>query len=361
MSVFINYFPRPSSMYFSDAVNNNLNVLSQADLAHQQGQHMATYGMANTYLQKWVNSDPITIQMISNCSGSGLLEITLCDNYQNEITSGGITTALNIAPIFKGVQLISGDTFPGVYGIGAGIPLYRFMWNFILSTYTIPASPFYYIKIRISDGITADVMFSEPFILYPATLDQWGNLANLRSSLLFTSQYKANRSQNTNIVVSGWWNDYPTNTQPYFPVFNQRFEGFILPDDPLAINQGYLMQQYQQSAPIAAQQIPRMILKLGEASLGVPQYALEMITEALLADTLSITNYAPLYYGYKLWNPSGQSTPTGFWKTKRDDSYPLLYASAPLTLGELSQQFMITPTPVPAGRYHDASHDSSHN
>ena len=271
---------------------------------------------------------------------------------------------MNAAPIYKGSQVITGDVFPGLYG-GGPAALKTTHWNFNLST-----SPFsgviipgniYYLQIVISaSGGVTDTLFSEPFYVYGSDYDYWGNQSLLRNSLFFNSKYKANRAANTNVVVSGWFSDAPTNTVPYSPSFTTRCEGYLIPSDMKLINIGYLQQQYQQNF-ITGQQVPQRVLKIGELSRGIPDYMLEKITEFLIADTCSITQDSSTYFEYKLWNPSAQTSPTDFWKTKRDDNHPLITATAPLTLGSLAQQFLITPIATPPGRYHDASHDSSHN
>ena len=337
----INIVPVMSSYYFATATNNGLNVLGQATYRNQ----IKPFQSVLPYYAKALTIDPVTIQLHSYFSGTPTLH--LCGMHQNVIT--GADAILNAAPIYKGLQVITGnvwvDDFTGaVYGLTTST--WSFNWTDLLSLIT-PDLPnnVYYLKL-VADTTE---MFSEPILIRTPQYDNMGYLKTFNFTNLFQAQWKANKSQNTNVVVSGWFNDFPTNTVPYFPTFYIRCESVLFDDDPNLIAIGYLRQQYEQQL-VTGQQVPKQVLQLGYGSLGIPNYMMQMITEIVISDQFSITQDNTNYYQYKLWNPSAQTSPSAIWKTRRDDdnSSPLFYATLPLTLGNLSQQAMIDPVPAPS-------------
>lgn len=298
-------------------------------------------------------NDPISLQFHTYYSANSVLH--LCDRWQNVITAADATLAA--APIWKGRQVVSGNTYESE---GASYGLTTTMWNFTfndLSAWVTPDTPtdFYYFKLVVFDK----EYFSEPILLRTARFDNYGNNVAFPNTLLFNSSYNANRAGNTNVVVSGWYSNYPTNTVPYTPKFYTRVEGAIMEDDPNLIAFEYLIQNYDANF-ISGQQIRRQILMLGVASIGVPNYMLQMITEFMMADKTSITMGAanrygvPLYYQYKLYNPNTSTTPNAIWKINRIDGYPLITGTLPLVLGSSNQNAMIDPVPVPSAHIYNS-------
>lgn len=341
--------PNINSYYFSDADNNRLNVLGQADFQYQ----ILPFQQRVLYLAKSLMTDPATVEFHNFNSSGGITHfpsLHLCDIGQNVI--GGADAILNVAPAYKGHQVIDGNVWTDPFA-GGDYPLISSLWNFLwsdLAAFITPDTPLsvYYLMVSVADKI----YYSEPIYLRNSKLNDWDWEIGHPNTLQFRIQNKSNKSQNTNVVVSGWFNDWPTNTIPYFPEFVIRAEGYVRQMDMKVVNIGYLAQSYQQLL-ISGQQIPQQVLKLGELSTGVPYYMLQMITEALLSDQCLINNY-----WYKIWNPSSQTTPADLWKVKTDDCSPLIFANCPLTLGSYAQQAMVDPVPAPSTRFHDSAFDS---
>ena len=338
--------PNINTFYFSEAVNNGLNVLGQGDYQSQ----ILQWQNRPQYLQKCLMDDTVTLQFhFFDSVGPTLPILHLCDRWQNVITAADATLAA--APILKGLQSISGNTYTAD---GATYNLASIMWSFKfsgLSSWVTPDTPtdFYYIKLNVN----AKEYFSEPIRIRTAKFDNYGNNVAFPNTLLFNSTYAANRAGNTKVVVSGWFNNYPTNSVPFNPNFYTRVEGSIMQDDPNLIAFEYLIQNYDANF-ISGQQIERQILMLGIASTGVPNYMLKMITEFMMADKTSVTMGAfnrfgtPLYYQYKIYNPNTGTTPATVWKVQREEGYPLLTATLPLTLGSSNQNAIVDPVPVPS-------------
>jgi hypothetical protein len=347
----------------SEAVPNGLNVLYQGDLAHQVLPMDANYGnQATLYYAKNLMTDPVTMQFhtVYDYGGAAVAAPTLFITDVNQKVIASIN--LNAAPYFKGTNVLPGNLFTDAYS-GAQYQLQSNTWNFTWSLFASYITPgnIYSLMLTVPALMGATkTYYSEPILLYASVYDSWLNQGNLTNTQLFAAQYKSNRAGSTNVIVSGWYNNYPTNTIPYFPTFYCRCEARVKKFDPKLINIGYLSGNYQQIA-VWAQKIQQRMLKLGENSLGIPDYMLDIITELLTSDQVSITGDSSLFYEYKIWNPQAQTTPSDLWKITRNDVYHLIYANCPLTLGNANQTAMVTPTPVTYGRYHDASHDASHN
>ena len=347
----INLVPVMSSYYFATATNNGLNVLGQATYRNQ----IRPFQFVLSYFAKALTTDPVSIQIHSYYSGTVTLH--LCDRFQRVITAAD--AVLNAAPAYKGLQVVTGNTFTdpydgSVYGLTSS--MWDFNWTDLLSFITSDTpTDFYYFKL-VADTIE---MYSEPILVRTPRYDNMGYLTSFNFSSLFNAQWLANKSQNTNVVVSGWFNDFPTNTVPYFPSFYIRCEATIMQDDPNLVAIAYLRQQYEQQL-VTGQQVPRQILKLGLGSLGIPDYMLQMISEIVISDRFSITQDNINYYQYKLWSPSPQTSPSAIWKTTRidNDASPLLYATLPITLGSLSQQAMVDPDPTPSARIYSGVYSS---
>src|ERR1700677_1606962 len=179
--------PGANSFYFANAQNNGLNVLNQADLAHQILPFQSGYGNnATQYFAKALNTDPVTLTLHSNVGYGPLLY--LCDINQNIIN--GATTFLNTAPALKNLtQVVPGNNWVDPFSL---IPyvLYTTLWNFSfsdLASFIIPGTPssIYYFLLYVYNGTTYDTIFSEPIIIFNYQTDYWGNQANLKNTLLF--------------------------------------------------------------------------------------------------------------------------------------------------------------------------------
>ena len=335
--------PNLNTFYFSEAINNGLNVLNQADYQSQ----ILQFQNRPNYFQKCTLTDPISLQFHTYFSGTSILQ--LCDRWQNVISGADATLAA--APIWKGRQVVAGNAYEyegGSYGLTT--TMWTFTFNDLLA-YITPDTPtdWYYFKLTVYDK----EFYSEPIIVRSDKFDKWGNNVAFPNTLLFNSTLVCNRAGNTNAVVSGWYNDYPTNTQPFIPNFYTRCEAALVPDSPDLIAIEYLMQNYDANF-IYGQQYQKKVLSLGIASIGVPEYILQMITEFMLADKTSITmgiinvHGNSLYYQYKLFAPESTTSPKAIWKTDRKDTYPLIRATLPIVLGSMSQTAMIDPVPTPS-------------
>jgi len=345
--------PNLNTFYFSEAINNGLNVLNQSDYMSQ----ILQFQNRPVYLQKATTTDPITLQFHTYYSGLSVLH--LCDRYQKVIAAADATLAA--PPIWKYRQVVTGNTYQYE---GASYGLTTTMWNFTfndLIAYITPDTPtdWYYFKLVV-DGKD---YFSEPIIVRTDKFDKWGNNIAFPNTVLFNSSLAYNRAGNTNAVVSGWFSDHPTNSLPYIPKFYTRCESSIMPDSPDMVAIEYLMANYDTNF-IYGQQFQKKILSLGMASIGVPEYMLQMITEFMLTDATSITMGSvnkfgtPLYYQYKLYSPDSGTAPKAIWKTKREDGYPLIRATMPIALGSMNQTAMIDPVPTPSAHIYNSVFNS---
>ena len=365
MSVYICISPNVNSYYFSAATNNGLNVIGNADLAHTTQPFQYGAGQPTTvYLAKAVMSDTVTLLFHTQWNGSStyLPLLYICDVHQNTIG----TINLNTAPVLKGYQNIPGNVYTEPF-TGATTQLLASMWSFSWSDFSGSLTPgsIYYIRIDNPDASNViSSYYSEPIFLAASSLNYWGYEMGQQNTLYFSAQYAANRMQNTNVIISNWWNDYSTDSVPYQPVFNVRCEGMLLNTDMQMINIGYLQQNYE-ALFITGQQVPKRILKIGELSQGIPDYMLQIISEFLIADRVFINNTGNSNLNiaaaqwYKLAGGNNSTSPADMWKTKRDDCTPLLYATVPLMLGSNSQQAMVTPYLVPSFRVIDYTGDST--
>lgn len=360
MSTFINVKCAENTLYISD--QEGLPVLGQSPY----GVHgIQSWQYPAKYYQKLLFSDNIVIQMHTQFAisydGSSYVcdppRLYLCDYYDpntgnyhvvgaatNNTTSGS-SINLNTAPYLKGEQLISGNFFSNPYTL-AVTPLASYMWAFnfedlSLDTPGNDGAIFYLLfdnsSFETPPTVVHQYLFSEPFMVRESKL-------SYSPTLYLESGYNANVGGDKNIVITGWYDDYPTNTEVYSPVFTKRFEGYIIDFDPKAVNVGYLQQMYDQQQ-VFTQQKRMKILKVGELSIGIPPYLLEMITTSILSDMWVIDRYS-----YICFNPSSQNTLSDIWKTKRDDNRTLLYANTPIMERYSAQAAIVSPTPDMFGR-----------
>jgi hypothetical protein len=254
---------------------------------------------------------------------------------------------LNTAPYLKGYQAITGNNYvdPFTFAI---TPLITTMFSFSFSDLGISREGTYYLMVENAfetPSTQYQYTFSEPFLIKAAH----------RDTLLFQSTFNTNKSDNWNVVVTGWYNDYPTNTQTYTSIFLLRAEGYVIDFDPKSVQVSYLQQSYQ-----ALQTYSKMVrmktLKVGELSTGIPPHMMEAISYQILSDTYWINGYS-----YINFNTSNSTALTDLWKSRRpNDAYPLLYASTMVMERFQSQGAIVTPPPpIPTGEYDPSEYSSS--
>jgi hypothetical protein len=311
----------------------------------------------NRYYQKVCFDDDIAIQMhtqhaVSIAATSYVCpppEMFLCDRYDPNTgtfhvigaaadnTTSGSSVNLNVAPYLKGRQMITDNFFANPF-TGASDQLNTSLWSFNFTDLGVITGGIYYIlfvnySYETYPTVVSQYLFSEPLSV----------LLHHRNTLYFETSYNANNARK-NVVVSGWYDDYPTNSISYSPVFPLRCEGYILDQDPKAINIGYLQQLYDQNQ-IFTEQKRMKVLKVGELSTGIPQYMLEMVTAAILSDLWTIDGYS-----YICFNPSPQTSLSDMWKSKRDDNWTLLFASTPIMERFEAQGAILSPDTDVFGR-----------
>lgn len=321
---YITLVTRNSTFYFSEATNNGLNILDQADLRNQ----ILPWQADVWYYHKWLMADDCTIMCHTRTNPAQAPRLYVC---KRQVDVNGLPTVvtsidLNTAPRYKGTQTFPGNTYTDP-DTGATTDLDTSLWVFSFSTFSayLSTNEIYYLRLDAYNDTSPYSYYSEPIYL---RADKHPN------TQLYQSSYRANRRGNTNVIITGWYDNYPANTVSFVPTFTTRCESYVLPLDPKAVNVGYLNQSYQQ-LQITTQQLPMRTLKIGELCTGVPDYMLQMITEFLLADSVKIGGYS-----YILSGQASQTSPADMWKSKRDENSPLLRAATVLTIKTLSQQAM---------------------
>ena len=343
MSVNIAIFPKCNSVSMTPAIPN-FNVLGQAPYADtiQDWQYPLPYS------QKINFDDQLSIQ-VHVANPVALItyanpKLYVCDYQKNVIG----TIDLNTTPILKGYQVLPYNNYiePNT---GALYPLLSAMWSFKFSDLDFVGDygGIYYLELVTQDYPTARTNTLTSFFSEPLFVD---------TSHQFTKQFQFSYNTNNslkNIVVSGWFDDYPTNANPYSPIFSQRSEAYINKFSPKVVNIGYDQQQYQ-AKQIKTQQIRSWKLLVGEISLGIPYYLLEMLTEALLADNVTIDGYS-----YILDSKTHNTTPSDLWKMRDADVVPLVFGECALMERYNSQSALVTPTPSAYGRIFTSEFDTT--
>lgn len=328
----ITLFPPSTSVAFYPAIPSGLNVLGQASYLQTIQNWQATI----PYWQKIASDDELAILVHTQASLATPItnpKLYICDQYLNEISA----IDLSLAPYNKGTQFVSANTIINPYTQSLNY-LLSTLWVFKFSDFTadLGDSDFYYLRLdnyNQDTATVATVCYSEP-LLVRATHD---------NTLKFDFNYNTSNAQK-NALISGWYDDYPTNTIPYSPVFSQRCEGYIYPLDIKALNIGYLQQSYLQNQLRTLQQ-RTWTLKLGEISTGIPDYMLEKVTEVMLADNVTIDGYP-----YILYNPSSSSNLADLWKVRgAGDAAPLRYAATAIMEKTDAQKALFDPVPYSFG------------
>jgi hypothetical protein len=307
------------------------------------------------YCQKLLFSDEIVIQAhICNSGYSDTIttatdaKIYICD-YNKKVIAG---IDVNTTPSFKGAQSMPNNTYTDPYSLTT-YSLTSFLWAFKFSDFEgyINDGGVYYVRFdnQVTNGLfpTPTVLHTTTYYSEPIYVDNVH-----RDTLQFKFYYDAN-DFDKNIIISGWFNDYGTNSVPYNPIFLQRMEGYIVTPTAKLVNIGYLQQAYQQ-VQVQTKQIRSWMLKLGEISLGIPYYMVEMATEATAADSLLINDYP-----YIRFNTSNSSTPADAWKIRRVDASPLVYAECELLDKYNSSRAIVGPPPQPYTRIFNSVFDST--
>jgi len=329
----ITLFPPSTSVAFYPAIPTGLNVLGQASYSQTVKQWQANL----YYKQKFTDTDEIVIMVHTQASLATAItppQLYICDQYGYEITA----INLNVAPYWKGCQFVSANTIINPYTQSLNY-LLSSMWVFKFSDFAadLGDNEFYCLRLDNYNQDTATVgsqTFSEPILVR----------ASYENTLKFEFNYATSNAQK-NVLISGWYDDYPTNTIPYSPVFMQRWEGYVYPLSLKALNIGYLQQSYLQNQLRTLQQ-RTWELKIGENSTGLPDYGLVMATEAVLSDNLTIDGYP-----YILYNPSSSANLADLWKVRRaGDAATVQYATTPIAEKTDAQQALFNPVPDYFGR-----------
>jgi hypothetical protein len=312
---------RSNTISLYPATRSGLNVLNQASY----GETIQDWQAELPYLQKLAFGDRITIQVHSQFDGilpapPPPSELYLCDKFKTRI-----------APL-----MTAGAYVGFVYNInnkynhnGTPIPLVTQTWSF-----TFGVEGFF--TLEFVNKMTGEADVSH----YSEIIDCKPTQPN---TLYYEYSYNSNISDDKNVIISPWWEDFNTNTIPFDLRFGFRAEGYINKYVPKVVNVGYYQQSYEQRQ-IKTKQVTTWTLEAGAISLGIPYWVLQKLTEILLADRVYINNFQ-----YKIFNPGGASAPTDLWKIKDLDISPLVWASCPIVWASESQQAMVTPTPIPYG------------
>ncbi len=334
-------FPLSNSVAFSPASNNGLTVLRQDNYANCiQG-----WQTQLPYVQKVVNTDLLTIMVhTQETQNANVASLLVCDQNKQ------VVAVVNF-PYLKG-RLGGLTTFTDPV-TGATVGMLSSLWAFRFSDLAgdIPDGGVYYLRVdnALEDGVTVVQYYSEPLLVSNTHPD----------TLLFQFTYNTNNAAK-NILIGQWQDGFPGPYPPYGITFGIRAEGYILPSmsGPKGINIGYFQQGYN-PVQIKTQQKRFFDLHLGDVSLGVPWYMLEMVTEALMADNVAIMRDGDSNaYPYVLYNGGSSDSLTDIWKVKGSDVNPLLYASCNLMQRSDDQNAFVTPTPVPiGGRVFDGTFD----
>jgi hypothetical protein len=349
MSNPITVLPASNSVCISDPTG--LAVLGQSAFG--------VYGIqpwmsAISYQSKYTFDDTLNITAhiqgnipLSQASSANLY---LCDYYEPNTgkyrvygssiynTTSGSSVDLNIAPYLKGYQQLTGNSYINPLSNDSGTPLLTYMWSFSFSDLEINQSGTYY--LLLINACESLQTFPHPVVITPLFSEPILMQATHPNTLLFQSRFNTNKSDNWNVVITGWWNDFPINSIPFNPTFTQRVEGYVIDFDLKAVQVGYLQQSWQQLQTFA-KWVRMKTLKIGEISVGVPPHIIEAVTAQILADTYWINGYS-----YINFNNSNSSQLGDLWKTRRpDDAYPLLFASTAIMERYQSQGSIVTPPP----------------
>jgi len=327
MSNRITLFADSSSIFFTPEIPNGLEVPFQQSYEESIQDWQASYS-DQPYTQKVLLDRPITIMVHTqfDFGPSPNPALFLCDKYGNELTA--YTAALAAMPLYKGHQVFVNNSYKGT------TQLVTSLWSFSFSDLGITDGGIYFLRLRNYYTAEADIDYlSEPMMV----------AATHRNIKFFEFGYNSNNADK-NIIVGKWFNDFPTNTDPYIPVFYLIAEAYINLYVPKVVNIGYQKQNYEQ-VQVKTQKISTYTLKVGENELGIPMYMLDKLTDCMTADLIQINGSPVIVY-----NPSPQPVPSDLWKIIDKDVATLIRASVVIAVVSEDQRAFVTPTPSLFGR-----------
>jgi len=351
-----------NSVYFGDPTG--IPILGQAPF----GRQIQRWQDDSSYVQKFQFSDAITLQFhIQYDAGAALPALYICDRYDphtgkfhvvgapadNSLVGGTYdfnTVYGSGAGLYcKGTQVISGNNYYNPFD-GTTTPLLTVTYSFSCNDIGLSTKGTYYF-LFVNQSLHPTVnnyLWSEP--VYFTDI--------LPYTILINSQYNSNKSGNINTYIALWNTDDGILINHYYPTFNVRVEGYLIPENPKGINVGYLQQAYDQQQIMAL--FKRMKkLCIGEISQGIPDYLLETVTSAIIADSFWIDKPNNSFI---IFNPSAQTSLTDIWKLKRNDAYALVTGSCILMQRYDGQNAIVTPTPAtPYARVYDAVYDATYS
>lgn len=349
----VTLFSRSSSIAFSPAIPTGLNVVGQASYS-QVNASRRSWQNGTPYSQKALFTDNILIQvhtqLYTGASGN-YPKLYLCDGYGSVIS--GID--LNSAPYLKSVQHVPGNSYVDPF-TGVSVPLNTTTWVFNFADFPmqIPQTGYKYYFLRmdnvISSGDPTISNYSEPILVS----------ANHDTTMLFQFNYNTNIAKK-NIIVSGLYDDFPTNSVTYTPTFALRCEGYIKDMASKVINIGYAQQGWEQRQIMTDQKI-MFELRAGEGRLGIPYYMLRKLTEAVLSDFWAVINNGDTAaYSYIVFNNGSSTALTDLWKIKESEGLPLIFANCILQERDESQQALVSPPTDYFARIHDGTYDPTYD
>ena len=283
---------------------NNVNILGQVPYELQvikngwQGDH--------PYYLQTLYSDPITIQVHTQSNSPGecynppTLSICMAQQSDTQDAFGNartytaprtlylpwnqtaLTAVLNAAPIYKGSVQLFGNIFTDpITGIVTQLDTTTWQFSFEQLASYFPNGGLFFFCITnnpTNTGTDAPIKnYSEPIFV--------DNLLPLTH--LFQSGYNSNRSKKF-VVNTGFYNDWPTNSQPFTPAWFTRVPCRINgPYDPQTVVIDYYGQNYQ-NLFIDSTTTSTFTLNIGADSAGVPDYEKRRCIEAITADSFYI-------------------------------------------------------------------------
>lgn len=338
----VTIFPRSTSISFYPAIPNGEYGIGQASYS----QLIQTWQAQVPYLQKIGLNDDLCIMVHTQKNDSILTtlpELYICDKFKTRLSYD-----LSVAPYCKGHQAITGNTWYNIDN-GTTLDLLVSCWAFKFADFVTDGN--YYLEFVNKSDTDADYScFSEPLMVR----------ADLPNTLLFSFYYNSNNDLK-GIVNTNWYNDFPTDTVSYSPRFTLRCEGLLNWADELSVNINYLAQNYNKIDQ-TSQSFTIFDLKIGEISIGAANYVIQKVNEAIQADNLYIaSNQFPTPKKYTLHLLSAFTQPTTYWKYRKTDARPLIYASCQVRYVSNSQESLVTPVPAIPTRIHTGVFSSVFN
>lgn len=331
-----------NSIPFSPEISGRRVVDAAPNLGHQRYiQSLLTWQTKLPYYYKCLFTDIVTFQFKTQRNGDSFLNparLYICGSQVNSESGNpnpvpgsiitAFTTPLN-STYFWGAQSPEYDTYTNP-PTGFTQRLSSFMWSFSFGSVLnyLTDSGIYFIKFvnTSEDGLTQDVWYSEPILLYGIDALE---CSNTRTTLLF----EGNNSYNKNdIIMDGW--DVAVGVRP---VFRTRIEADILDYDPKGIYLGYLRDSWLQEQTLESSW-ETFTLNVGSISGGIPVNMFRIISKICELDTLYINNVAYIYDS----GTSSSTAPTNAWKMKKPRIKGLIGGTLPIRY-KYNDQFYAAP------------------